>query len=190
MYPRLKLTLTVVAAMIGGAFLAPNAAKAPEPAKIGFVDMERVESKHTRNFAAREKLAEEAKEAGKGFRDRQTEVKRKMREDLQLFQPGTPEHNRMFLDLKTEEHKIKLEQQMALGSFSDRRVALEEAFYAEVTAKAEAFAKKNGYDVIQLTRKLPRVKQDVDLIMLRNQWVVYRDAKLDVTDAFIEWVNK
>ena len=114
MVGKVSLLLAAGAVLLGGAVLVQDPPKPPADAmpavKIGFVDMFRVQEQSARQKEAFGKLQEQTMQDKQGLEKRVTDLQKKQREELPLFEEGSPEFEKLRVEILTEEQHIKFLQ--------------------------------------------------------------------------------
>ena len=194
MVGKVSLLLAAGAVLLGGAVLVQDPPKPPADAmpavKIGFVDMFRVQEQSARQKEAFGKLQEQTMRDKQGLEKRVTDLQKKQREELPLFEEGSPEFEKLRVEILTEEQHIKFLQRSLIERLKRENARLLDVFYKELQQVVGAFARQHGYTAILLDRPLQKIRSEESILMLNNQWVIYRDPKLDLTDRIIALMDK
>ena len=180
--------LAALLGVLGGGFLLTDPAPGPAAAelKIGFVDMFKVRSASKHVDALVKKFEEDMNREQKAILERQETLKKQLREELPLYEEGSPEFEKLRLDLQIKEHRLKLEKQQLLNKIKRGELRVWEDFMTRLQQVVGEWGGKNGYSAVLLERPVNQVRSSDDLMAAVNQWVLYRDKALDVTDEIIK----
>lgn len=182
--------LGLCALAFGGAIVVQPFGGSGQSGKIGFIDMQRARDQSKSQIALVEQLEKRFKAEGERLQAAEEALLKRRREDLPVYVKGSPEWEKLFIELRLEDERLKILKKLLRGKIQDEQVAMLEAYFAQVTAKAKQYADANGYDAIFMKRSLPKVGSDADLLSLQNQWVLHSSDAADVTDEIVKLLNQ
>ncbi len=186
--------LGLCALAFGGAIVVQPFGGEGQSGKIGFVDLKRVREQSKSQLALVDQLEKKFKAEAERLRAVEEKLLKRRREDLPVYVKGTPEWNKLFIELRVESERLKAEKQLMRAQIEDDKVKMVESLFAQVSEKAKVFADANGYDAIFMKRALPKVgagpEGQFDLVDLQNQWVLYNSDATDVTDEVAKLLNQ
>ncbi|MBN2489592.1 MAG: OmpH family outer membrane protein [Planctomycetes bacterium] len=180
--------LAALLGVLGGGLVLVSPAPAPqEPAvKIGFVNIFKVRNASKQQEGLDQKLGAALEREQKAWQEREDKLGKQLREELPLYEKGSAEYNKLKLALQLDEHRLKLEQQQILADYERQGLAVLEEFMKRLERVVGDYAAAHGFTAILLSRPVPAVKSREELQALNNQWVIYHDRSLDVTDDIIK----
>jgi Skp family chaperone for outer membrane proteins len=193
MVGKVSLLLAAGAVLLGGAVLVQDPkppANAMPAVKIGFVDMFRVQEQSVRQKEAFGKLQEQTMQDKQGLEKRVADLQKKQREELPLFEEGSPEFEKLRVEILTEEQHIKFLQRSLIERLKRENARLLDQFYKELQQIVGVYAREHGFTTILLDRPLQKIRSEESILMLNNQWVIYRDPRLDLTDRIIALMDR
>jgi len=191
MFWKTNVIVAIGAAVFGGLFLVqtPRSESGPE-IKIGFVNLFKVRSLSKKHAGLIRKLDAEKKRMETKIREDKMRIQKRAREELPLYERGTPEAETLERELLIEEYRIKIEEKSTEAKLRRQHMKLADGYVQDLQKVVGDYGRKNGYTVILLCRDTFRVNDTQDLISVNSWWVLYHDAALDVTDEIVKIMNQ
>jgi len=191
MFWKTKLIVAIGAAVFGGLFLVqtPRSESGPE-IKIGFVNIFKVRRLSKKHTALLEKLNEEKKRLSDRWIQGKKNTEKRIREELPLYEKGTPEAAKLEHELRLKLYGLELEEKSLMAQMQRQHLELLESYVRDLNEAVQSYGKKNGFTAIFLRKEIPEVSQPQDVISVNNLWVLYHDEALDITDEIIKVLNK
>ncbi|MBA3709116.1 MAG: OmpH family outer membrane protein [Planctomycetes bacterium] len=180
--------LVCSAVMAAGADPAPKGAEAPRIAVLRLEDTLTGFKQYTAGMDRLKKEVAEGQAAIKALEDRLQVLDGQ----IQVIKPDSPE----FLKATEEFEVTKLKEQMMVKRGNEdidkRRAVLVKEAYTSLRAQLSAFCQERGIKLVHLAPnpELQALTNKELNQQLFAQSVLYYDASLDITDAFIPYLNE
>lgn len=189
-----KFTPTVIAAvlLIIGVLAGSAISQATfNPAKIGFVDMDRIFKEHPKAKEAEaraQRLMEEETNKAKA----EVQKLREKASQLEVFQSGTPEYQNARKEIEMQLLQAEFEEKWQKQQIAQNAAKEMGAVYTEVTREAENYARRNGLDAVLMVNSGPVAPRSLDQLgaMMASRPVLYWNGAYDVTAAVLAALNK
>jgi Skp family chaperone for outer membrane proteins len=161
------------------------------PSRIAFVDVARIFKDYKRASEVQQETRTEIQKVEAQLRER-FEALKKMRDDLDLLVPGTPEYEQKKRDVDFEAFKLEDEEKQVKQKILENAVKKMNLVYTEIRREAENFALRNNLEAVFMMND-----QEIDArsleelqVLIASRPVLYREKARDVTDAVLQVLNK
>jgi len=191
MFSRSHLLVAVGAALVVGLLLSDaSVGESAPPVKIGFVNIFKVRSKSNAQTKLIKMFQAEIDLQRKKLKNRSLKNKKLLREEVPLFEEGTPDQEKLLRRIDLENYTINLEEKALRKRVLKEDYRIMEEFMNELSRVVDTYAEANGYSAIFLHRPMAGIKSEGDRLNACNQWVLTRNKALDLTDEVIKIMNK
>ena len=181
----------LIAILVAGLIVSEASVGGSEPpVKIGFVNIFKVQGNTKKQVELIKALSMKLEQEQKALRDRRIKNEKRYREELPLYEKGSPERENLEKEIKIEDQTLKIENQMLRVRFSRGEARLYEEFLKDLYKTLDAYAEANSFSAIFLRRRVTKIESPEDVTNANNQWVLYHNKALDLTDEVITIMNK
>lgn len=187
------LLIAILAGVIGYQSNAQRGMQQAQPSAIAIVNLEKVFNGLTQRGDADanlRKLAEKLDADGQAKRD---SIER-LREELELFMPGTPQFDETSQNLARQGYQLQ-----AYLDFASRKLDVEKAralraLYASIKETAAKFALDFGYDVVFVDDSVVPLPEDgteaETMRQISARRTLYANPQVDITQDVIDRMNE
>jgi Skp family chaperone for outer membrane proteins len=161
------------------------------PARIGFVDMNRLSEQLSMFKDAEQEIVTARDELLARENVLRSEVTR-LEEEIELLEPGTPAFNDMLRNLSRKTMELRAFVEFAQLSIGGRRGNVLSKLYQNIANEAEAYADANGLDAVMINDtdfEFEPGPEDHIQQQIALRRTLFRHRRLDVTDDLAAFIN-
>jgi len=189
-------TMTAVAVALGviglwQAAVAQNGSAPPEPTIVALVNLERLVQDLDERAAREEELQGYFKELQTKLDEMAADIRRKQ-EELQIYQPGSPEAKEARLALLRLEMRARQEQQISEALLGQRTAEMQVEIFDKIRAAIARLAERRGYQlVLSHDGQVELTARDRDSVQkaIAARRVLWAENQLDITEELLRTMN-
>lgn len=116
----------------------------------------------------------------------------RLKNDLSILVPGTPEYARSERKLQEKTIELKAQVEFVMAKLAFERMRIRKDMFDRARAEAAKFASGNSYHYVIITDTNFEIAVGTEaqvMMDIANKRIMYADPQYDVTDDFITWLN-
>ncbi len=188
---KLTLPTVLVAVALLGAFFVGNriaVSQAVTPAaRIAFVDVAQVFQKYDKSNQIQQQTQASIRQVEADLRKQFDEL-RKVRGDLDLLVPGTPEFTAKKREIDFMGFKLEYAEKESKQAILTAAVKKMNLVYTEIRNEAENHARRNGLHAVFMYNAQSIEARSLEelQILIASRPLIYRDKMMDITEPVLE----
>lgn len=189
----LSLVLLLAAGLLAFRTMANRSAALAEPTAVASVNLEEIFLGLAYRSAADADLILLA-ESLDGQGDGKREAIEMLAQDLELFPPGSPQHQSASQDIAKLTYELQAYLDYAVRKLDGRKARTLWTIYDEIKNTIEAIAVDQGYDFVIVDDSVVRLPTDVSeaetMRQISARRLLYTDPQVDITRDVIARMNR
>lgn len=180
----------ILAAFFVGSRMAESQAVTP-PARIAFVDVADIFQKYKKANDIQQQTQAAIRQVEADLKKQFDELK-KVRGDLDLLVPGTPEYAAKKREVDFGGFKLEYAEKEAKQAILNANVKKNNLVYTEIRNEAENHARRNGLHVVFMynTQSIEARSPEELQMLIASRPVLYRDSMMDITQQVLDALQK
>ena len=176
----------VVIASFAGSRIATSQAVTP-PARIAFVDVAQIFQKYKKSNQIQQQTQASIRQVEADLKKQYDEVQ-KVRGDLDLLVPGTPEFSAKKREIDFMGFKLEYAEKEAKQAILAAAVKKMNLVYTEIRNEAENHARRNGLHAVFMYNAQSIEARSLEelQILIASRPVLYRDQAMDITEQVLK----
>lgn len=182
--------VALLAAFVAGGRIAVSQAVTPA-ARVAFVDVAEIFQKYKKSNDIQQQTQAAIRQVEADLKKQFDELK-KVRGDLDLLVPGTPEYTAKNREVDFGAFKLEYAEKEAKQAILAAAVRKMNLVYVEVRNEAENHARRNGLHAVFMynAQQIEARSLEELQILIASRPVLYRDSMMDITQAVLDALQK